>query len=302
MNFLSKKLLNNGYIFAFLALLSLSFRSALVKLAYQQNILTMDLFFLRFFFATPMLFLLAYYNNRDDFFIKVSDSKVLKMTFLAGIFGYYLATLMDFHALALIPANVSRIILYIFPIFVIFINALITKKVPDSKVVAIFFLAFISVFLVMGGVDLNILSVNATGAYFSLLAALSYAIYIVINNSVASKIGSSLFTFLAVFFSFLLINIHYFFFNDEKAVMDIAFNGWLIIITMSFFCTFLPLVLISEAISRIGLIKFSLFSNLGPFLAIAISFLSLGEVLTWQQFVGVSFVVIILFTLSKNKQ
>lgn len=302
MNLSLKKTLNNGYIFAFLALLSLSFRSALVKLAYQQNILTMDLFFLRFFFAIPMLFLLAYYNNREDFFIKISDFKVLRMTFLAGIFGYYLATLMDFYALALIPANVSRIILYIFPIFVVIINALITKKSPDLRVVTVFFLALLAVFLVMGGVDLNIVTLNATGAYFSLLAALSYAIYIIINNSVANKIGSSLFTFLAVFFSFILINIHYFLFNDEKAVMDIAFNGWLIIITMSFFCTFLPLVLISEAISRIGLIKFSLFSNLGPFLAVTISFLSLGEVLTWQQFVGVSIVVIALFSLSKNNQ
>lgn len=288
-----------GYSLAFLSLLLLSFRSILVKFAYQENILLMDLFYLRFLFALPMLFLLAFFNNKKDFLIRIVDVRILLMTFLAGIFGYYLATLLDFYALELIPANISRVTLYIFPIFILLINSVIKKEVPNAKDIFTFIFAFLSIFLVMGGVDLSLLTINIQGVLFSLMAAFSYAIYIIINNSIGKKVGSSLFTFMAVFFSFMLISIHYFCFNDQRAVIDISSHGWMIIFAMSFFCTFLPLVLISEAITKVGLYNFSLFSNIGPALAVLVSFFTLYEIMTWQQLMGVVMVILILYKNSK---
>lgn len=291
-----------GFCYAFFALILLSSRSILVKYAYQENILIMDLFYLRFLFALPMLLIFAYYNNKGIFLAKIFDIDILKLTITAGIFGYYLATLLDFHALSLIDANISRVILYIFPIFVIIINSCITKKMPTYKNIVIFFVAFFAVFLTLGGLDINTVSFNIKGGVLSLLAAISYAVYVIINNKTSNRIGSSLFTFMAVFFSFVFISLHYFVFTQEKAIASISSQGWLIVVSMSLFCTFLPLILISESIIRIGLMNFSLFSNMGPVLAVIMSYIFLGEVISFQQAIGVFSVILILFVATKRKE
>ncbi len=246
-----------------------------------------------------MLLALAYFKKGRDVHVTLMNKNVLIPAIFAGLFGYYLATLLDFYSLQLIAAGVSRVIISLFPIFVLILNSIYKKSLPDLKTVILFLMAFIGVFMLLGGYNLNIVKINLIGVLLALLATFSYSLYVIINGEVVKRIGSVLFTCYAVLFSFLLINLHYWLANNQSAIMEISSKGWLIILTMSFFCTFLPLLLISEAIARLGLLRFSLINNLGPIFAVVISYFTLGEKMILQQVLGVAMIVIVLFISKK---
>ena len=242
-----------GIALVLLATLLLSVRSILVKLAYIENIAVIDLLYYRFLFTIPLLWAFTFYKKKKEFFTKLVDKKIAINCVLAGFFGYYLATLSDFHSLKLIDANVNRIIIYTFPIYVLLWNSILDKSLPSKKEGLSFLVVQISLYFILGGFDISISSSNKIGAGLALLAAISYSIYIIINQQIGKKIGSILFTTYAVTFSFIFINIHFFSFNDATLGTLISKKGYAIILTMAAFCTFIPLLLIAEGIKRIAL-------------------------------------------------
>ena len=204
----NKFLLNDslfGVSLVLLATLLLSFRSILVKLAYIEEVSVMDLFYYRFLFTLPLLLGFAFYKKKKDLFTAILNKKIAISCVLAGFFGYYLATLSDFHSLKLIDANINRIILYTFPAYVLILNSVVEKRIPGARDIFFFALVQIGLFFVLGGFNLSLTSANKTGAVLALLAAISYSIYIIINQQTGKKIGSILFTTYAVTFSFIFI-------------------------------------------------------------------------------------------------
>lgn len=290
-----------GILFVLLATLMLSFRSILVKLAYIENVSVLDLFYYRFLIAVPLLLILAFYQKRTEFFTNLCDKKIAFNCILAGFFGYYLATLSDFYSLKLIDANINRVILYSFPAYVLLLNAIIARSIPNTKEVFSFALVQIGLFLVLGGFNLSLTSANKTGAILALIAALSYAVYIIINQQTGKKIGSILFTTYAVTISFVFINIHFFISYDHEVNNIISTKAFLIIIIMAVFCTFVPLLLIAEGIKRIGASRFALLNSSGPVITILFCYIILGEKMTYQQIIGSILIIAILYFAEKTK-
>ncbi|MBL6784913.1 MAG: DMT family transporter [Rickettsiales bacterium] len=280
----------------------LSVRSILVKLAYHEQIAVLDLFYLRFLITVPLLILFAFYKSKKNLLLKICDRKTLLSCSLAGFFGYYLATLSDFYSLKLINANINRIILYTFPIYVIIWNCFIIKKLPSKSDILTFFIIQTSLLFVLEGFNNNFSSSNIQGIYLALIAAISYSIYIVINQQIGKKLGSILFTTYAVSISFIFINIHFFFISQNANLnFDISLNGYLIIISMAVFCTFLPLLLISEGIKQIGATRFSMLNTTGPVITITLCYFILNETMTMTQIFSSLIIIITLFITEKIK-
>ncbi|MBT4922613.1 MAG: DMT family transporter [Rickettsiales bacterium] len=290
-----------GIALVLLATLLLSVRSILVKLAYIENIAVIDLLYYRFLFTIPLLWAFTFYKKKKEFFTKLVDKKIAINCVLAGFFGYYLATLSDFHSLKLIDANVNRIIIYTFPIYVLLWNSILDKSLPSKKEGLSFLVVQISLYFILGGFDISISSSNKIGAGLALLAAISYSIYIIINQQIGKKIGSILFTTYAVTFSFIFINIHFFSFNDATLGTLISKKGYAIILTMAAFCTFIPLLLIAEGIKRIGASRFALLNTTGPIMTISLCFFILGETMTLLQIIGSIFIISILYITQREK-
>lgn len=301
-----QKLLSNdsllGIFFVLLATLLLSFRSILVKLAYIEKVVVMDLFYYRFLFTVPLLLAFAFYKKRKDLFTTILDKRIAISCILAGFFGYYLATLSDFHSLKLIDANINRIILYTFPAYVLILNSIVERRLPGARDVFFFALVQIGLFFVLGGFNLSLTSANKIGAVLALLAAISYSIYIIINQQTGKKIGSILFTTYAVTFSFIFINIHFFTIFNPKIATSISNKGFVIIITMAIFCTFMPLLLIAEGIKRIGASRFALLNTSGPVMTIFFCYIILQETMTYQQIIGSILIIGVLYIAEKGKK
>jgi drug/metabolite transporter (DMT)-like permease len=301
----NKFLLNDslfGVSLVLLATLLLSFRSILVKLAYIEEVSVMDLFYYRFLFTLPLLLGFAFYKKKKDLFTAILNKKIAISCVLAGFFGYYLATLSDFHSLKLIDANINRIILYTFPAYVLILNSVVEKRIPGARDIFFFALVQIGLFFVLGGFNLSLTSANKTGAVLALLAAISYSIYIIINQQTGKKIGSILFTTYAVTFSFIFINIHFFTVFNPEISNVISNKGFVIIVIMAIFCTFMPLLLIAEGIKRIGASRFSLLNTSGPVMTIFFCFIILGETMTYQKIIGSILIIGVLYIAEKNKK
>ena len=301
----NKFLLNDslfGVSLVLLATLLLSFRSILVKLAYIEEVSVMDLFYYRFLFTLPLLLGFAFYKKKKDLFTAILNKKIAISCVPAGFFGYYLATLSDFHSLKLIDANINRIILYTFPAYVLILNSVVEKRIPGARDIFFFALVQIGLFFVLGGFNLSLTSANKTGAVLALLAAISYSIYIIINQQTGKKIGSILFTTYAVTFSFIFINIHFFTVFNPEISNVISNKGFVIIVIMAIFCTFMPLLLIAEGIKRIGASRFSLLNTSGPVMTIFFCFIILGETMTYQQIIGSILIIGVLYIAEKNKK
>lgn len=279
----------------------LAFRSILVKLAYSENVAVLDLLYYRFLIAVPILVLFAIYKKRRAVMSVLFEPGVLISCLLAGLFGYYLATLSDFHSLKLIDANVNRMIVYTYPIYVLVLNAIVERKWPSFRDIGVFGLVQIGLFFVLGGVGYSFHNLNKMGVLLALAAAVSYSIYIILNQQTGKKIGSILFTTYALVFSFIFITIHFFAGSSLESMSVLSPKSAMIIIIMALFCTVLPLLFISEGIARIGASRFSMINTSGPVMTLTLAYFILKETLSAQQIMGTIFILWILYQSEKSK-
>lgn len=268
-----KKLTDNalGIVLVLAATLLISFKPILVKLAYIENVSVMNLFYYRFLFTLPLLLSFAFYKKRKELFTTILNKKIAIWCIAAGFFGYYLATLFDFQSLSLIDANINRLIVCTFPIYVLILNCIIQKKMATMKDIIVFSAVQIALFFVLGGVDISWTYADSLGGFFALLTAISYSVYIVINQQIGKQVGSVLFTTYALTFSFIFINLHYIITYSPENPIFLTQKAVIIIMLIAMFCTFLPLLLISEGIKRIGAARFAIINAAGPVMTILLA-------------------------------
>lgn len=291
-----------GILLVIIATVLISFKAILVKLAYIENVSVMDLFYYRFLFTLPLLLTFAFYKKKKELFTTIANKKIAMGCAAAGVLGYYLATLFDFQSLKLIDANINRLIISTFPIYVLILNCIIQKKMASLREILVFSAVQIALFFVLGGGEISLSYSDKVGVFLAMLTALSYSGYIVINQQIGKKIGSVLFTVYALSFSFIFINIHYISTFNPESSQIITAKAYLIIMTMAVLCTFLPLLLISEGIKRIGASRFALINAAGPVMTIFFAFIFLSETMSAQQFVGALVVVGVLFFSEQSRK
>lgn len=291
-----------GIIFIIISAFLFAIRSILVKFAYEYNISAVDLLYYRFLFTLPLIWSFALFYKKKQFFVKICDKEIFIYSFLAGIFGYYLATLFDFHSLELINVNINRVISHTFPIYVIVWNSILSRKYPKKSDIVNFILIEICLFLTLDVFSSDFNSMNKLGYFYAFLVAISYSIYYILNQKVGKKIGSVLFTTYSLSFSFVFVNIHFSIINDHQInITSIPNEGLLIIISMAFFCTFLPLLLVSEGIRRLGSNRSAIINSAGPVISIILAFFILGEVMSLHQIIGAIAVLLILYRVENKK-
>jgi len=120
-----------GATLIFVGSLLYSSKAVIVKLAYRHGIDSASLLALRMLFALPVYFAVAFWmmrNEKQEDKYGKTDLKDWVYIILLGIFGYYLASLLDFFGLKYITASLERLILFIYPTLVIFISAIFFRQ------------------------------------------------------------------------------------------------------------------------------------------------------------------------------
>jgi len=215
----------------------------------------------------------------------------LLLAIFAGLLCYYLGALANFYALTIIDASVERSLLFAYPIFVVLITTVMTRKPPSPRVLLALMLTSLGVVLVTGALHTELSTAEWSGMGWILFCSLSIAIYFLISGELTQRLGSGLFTLIAMTAAAIGMAIHYQFAEGWENI-NLTEAAWWTLIALVVFSTVLPLFLMAEGVRRVGAPQASLISTLGPPATALMAYELSGEILNVSQFAGIGLVVI----------
>jgi len=285
-----------GIFFAVAGTALFSLKSIFIKLAFQEGIDATTLLALRMLIAFPLYVLVLIYaiKTRPEKASLLRKLDVLKI-FGLGFLGYYLASYLDFKGLAYISAQLERLTLFTYPIMVallgwVFFGNKITLNIFISLMVSYIGVSFLF-FNESPATVTNAESQVALGTTLVALAAFSFALYVILSKAFISRLGSLIFTSIAMSSSLVFILIH-FLTTHEISDLNVSPKLWGLATLLAIFSTFIPSFFTSEAIHRIGATRTSIMGTLGPVVTIVLAVNLLGEPFGMPQIVGLLLVLL----------
>lgn len=137
-----------GIFLALAGCILFSIKPILIKIAYQYGGDATSIMTLRAFSSLPLylvtfIFLCRSADNRS----KVRQHGVKAA--LVGVMGYYLASFLDISSLAFISAQLERLLIFLFPTFVVLISWLIYGQKPSRNIVYSALLGYVGISLIV---------------------------------------------------------------------------------------------------------------------------------------------------------
>jgi drug/metabolite transporter (DMT)-like permease len=259
------------------------------KLLYAQGWNFESVLCIRAFTALPLVALWTLHIIGRPAMGRITRADVLGFMF-AGWFCYYLGAFLDFKALEWIAASIERVLLFAYPSIIVIMHALLSKQRPSSRVIMALTVTYAGIFLVVTGLNVNILQANGIGASLVLGCAITSATYYVIGERVALRIGSTLYTLGALTTATVALGVHYALSAAAKVhPLTLTSGTWLICIVL--FSTVIPMLAMAEGVKQLGAPRASIISTIGPPATIVVGNLTLGESLGWAQWLGVICIV-----------
>lgn len=282
----------SGFLFAIAGTMLFSLKSIFIKLAYMEGIDTTTLMFLRMSIAFPFYIMVLMYalKTRPEKAAQLNKNNIAA-TISLGFFGYYLASYLDFESLQYISAQLERLVLFTYPIIVAILSWIIFREKITIKI-------FFSMVLSYAGVGFLFFNEAGTGNDNLVLgtalvagAAFFFSLYVVFSKALISKLGSLIFTSIAMSTALVFI-VTQFAATRELIDLEVSPRIWFLSFLLAIFCTLIPSFLTAEAINRIGATKMSITGSIGPVFTIFVAVVFLGEHFGWEHIVGLCLVLI----------
>lgn len=280
-----------GLAFSVLGAILFSTKSVIIKLAYASPAPASPeaLLALRLLFALPFYLAVAMRPAADPRPLAWADR--LKVAAL-GMTGYYVASIFDFLGLAYISAGLERLILYTYPLVVILLSAAIFGRKVGGRDIFAFGAAYAGVALVV--LDDHKIGASANlgaGVILVLLAAVSYAIYLVGSQKLIQRLDAARYTALSMPAATFGALVHFALTEPVARLFEqtAAIYGYALFLGV--FSTVLPTFLISAGIARIGAARTAMVGAIGPIATMLIAWPLLGEEITVLQILGSALVV-----------
>jgi drug/metabolite transporter (DMT)-like permease len=281
-----------GYVLVGFGAALFSTKAILVKIAYAEAPDAVMLLALRMLFSLPLfaaIGVMALLRRRAEA-KSTPDAKTFAAAIISGFIGYYVAAILDFQALTYITAQLERLVLFSYPLFVMILGAwFFGKRLTLGGTIGaiITYGGLALVFqrgMQIGGVD------SAIGTLLVLAAALSFALYQLLAQGFIAKMGSLLFTSVAMSAAALAAILHYWALSGSLAFpVSAEFIG--IAFVLALLATVLPSFLVNAGLARIGPQATSMISTLSPLITIILAVEILGEPFTLLDALGTALVI-----------
>lgn len=257
----------------------------LAKLAFAAGVSITGLLSLRFGGAALILIVYLTLVRPGPLF---PGAKLAAILFTLGAAGYFAQSSLYFLGLARIPASISSLLLYIYPVFVAALAWLVHRQPPTRGQWLAMTLALAGVVLTVGGsraaAQGGEAALDPLGVVFVLSSAAVYAVYIIVSDRFAHRAGSLVSTAWITAGACL-----------SFTVSGLLLHTWtppsspgpvLILLGMVLFSTILPIGTFLAGMRRVGPTTASLLSTLEPVFTVLLAALVLGETLTARQAAG----------------
>lgn len=287
-----------GLLYAFAGTALFALKSILIKLAYTQGIDTVTLLALRMLVAAPfylgMLLWLLY-----KILVVLPNRKDLLAILVLGATGYYVSSYFDMQGLNYISAQLERLILYTYPLMTALLGWFLLREVITRRIIMALILTYGGVLLLyayeanLGGDNVNL------GVLLVTISALMFAVYLVYSKPLINRVGSLLFTSLAMLAATVCVLTH-FVLTHPLSALEVNARTGLYAVLLGFFSTVLPSFMLTEAVARIGAARASMMGTTGPMITILLAVIFLGESFTWVHLAGMLLVLMGVSLLSKK--
>lgn len=289
-----------GVAMVALAAVAFSGKAIIIKLAYRHGVDAVTLLALRMVFSAPLFLVLAWWAARGAGVARLSAADLRAVAAL-GFVGYYLASYFDFLGLQYITAALERLVLFLYPTFVLLLSAAIYKRRITRRDVTAVVLSYVGIALVFAH-ELAVQPGNVVlGASWVMLSALCYAAYLLGSGRLVGRIGSLRFACYAGLVSCVGVVAHFLVTREPALIVSQPAQVYGLSILMAAVSTVMPIVLTSEGIRRIGASDASILGSVGPVATIFLGLVFLGEPITAMQLAGAALVTAGVLSLSLRK-
>jgi drug/metabolite transporter (DMT)-like permease len=286
-----------GYFFVLLGAFGFSAKAVLVKMAYgySQQLDAITLMVLRMTISLPFFLVVALWSARGSATVE-NAQRLNKLDWLTifglGVLGYYIASFFDFAGLQYISAGLERLILFLYPTFVVLFTAVQQRKaINRHQALALIFsyAGMVLVFADNAGVVAS--SGLILGSILVLGSAIAFAFFLMFSGMMINRVGSTRFTAYSMTAACVATCLH-FTIRHRVDLLALPENVYWLSLIMAVFSTVLPAFFMNAGIRRIGAGSASIISSIGPIGTLGLAYFLLGETLTLAQLAGTVLVLI----------
>lgn len=288
-----------GAVLVTIAAIAFSGKAIIIKLAYRHGVDPVTLLTLRMLLSAPFFLALGLWAARGD--VQPLTPADWRSVVLLGLMGYYLASLFDFFGLQYITAALERLVLFLYPTFVLLLAAMFFGRRITRRDLLALALSYGGIVLVFAN-DLSLQGGNVVlGSFWVLLSALFYAGYLLGSGRVVGHIGSLRFACYAALVSCVGVVLHFFLFSDAALLWTQPPPVYWLALLMALVSTVIPIILTSEGIRRIGSSHAAMIGAVGPVSTILFGYWFLDEAITAIQLAGAALVMAGVLAISLQK-
>ncbi|CAN5222637.1 DMT family transporter [soil metagenome] len=281
-----------GFIATFVGAILFSTKAIMVKKAFADvHVPAVTLLALRMLFSLPFYIIAAFVSSNKSTNVKFTKKDWLLIIFF-GIIGYYLSSLFDFLGLQYVSAGIERLILFLYPTFVVLINALLFRQKVSVKQRIALLLTYAGIGIAYFGEiqeqqsDSNFM----WGSILIFICALTYATYLVGSGRLIPKLGPSKFTAYVMLTATAGVLIHFAIVSDYHSLNitpTLAKYG----VMLAVIATVIPSFLIAFGMKKIGSNNTAIITSIGPVSTILQAHWILGEKMYTAQLIGTALVI-----------
>jgi len=264
-------------------------KAILIKKAYglDPTLSAPALLALRMLSALPFFLLIAVIAPRNA---TAPTAKDWSLLLLAGLIGYYLASILDFVGLTYISASLERIILFLYPTLTVLMMAAMHQRAIHARTIIAIILSYGGTLVVMLGEGAQQATEGGvwTGSLFVFASAFAYALYLIMTPTLIRRFGSWRFTGLAMSVACIASIVHYTLVTPAPLGV-LTHYSWQILalgVALGIFSTVLPATFLMQGIARVGPAQAAMLSAGGPIMTVVLAVLFLGESLSTVQWIG----------------
>ena len=277
-----------GVILVFFGACSFGILSTFVKLAYADGYSLNDVTGTQAFFGAILLWALFFIQqrttNKPKAILKTHWFKLIAAGTFTG-----LVSMFYYQCVKLVPASLAIILLMQFVWISVGLEWLIYKKKPGKMQLLAILLVLIGTLFASGFTISNLNQLNLEGLLFGLLAALCYAIFLMLNGKIGNEYPPLQKSALMITGACILIFVFlppYFLINNSLTGSLLKWG-----IVLAVFGTVIPPLCFAKGIPKIGLTLSSILSSAELPVAVMMSSLVLHEQIGAIKWLGVTIIL-----------
>lgn len=271
-----------GLIYSVISGIAFGMLVIFAKLGYSVGMDAKLMLQCRFTFALPIMLAYIFYKNPG--LLKI-NKKTLVGCAITGLFIYPLQSFCFISSAQYIPASMSALILYIYPLTVTLLSAILFRMKIDRKIM-------LSLFLIMGGCvavfyDAFLHDMNTKGLMLATAAMLTFSSYLIFMQKILKDEEPLRVTFYVILFSTIVWNVT----GDVTAYATLDLPKLAVGFGLALIAMVISSIFLFLAIKEVGSAFASIFSSIEPVITLLAAGFILGEHVDMYQMIGCALII-----------